>query len=87
LHVAQLGTNVVGMGNIDQATAEVVRSAIWRAKLTQKAVFEAIHMHPRTWHRKASGERSFHVSELVDIAKQVGRNAGELLDEAVEKTS
>ncbi len=82
-----MGTTVVYMGNIDRATAEVVRSAIWRANLTQKAVFEAIHMQPRTWHRKASGERSFHVSELVAIAKKVGRNAGELLDEAVEKAS
>lgn len=87
MRVARTGTNVVRMGNIDRATAEVVRSAIWRANCTQKAVFEAIQMHPRTWHRKASGERSFHVGELVQIAKFLGRNAGELIDEAVEKAS
>lgn len=72
------------MDPINRATAEVVRSAIFRAGTTQKAVARAIGMPPTTWTRRITGKRSFQVSELYRIARELGLSPGSFIDEATE---
>lgn len=78
------------MDPINRATAEVVRSVIFRAGTTQKAVARAIGMAPTTWNRRITGKRSFQVSELYRIAHELGLSPGSFIDEVdhvVEKAA
>lgn len=82
---ARLGTIVASMDNMDLATAEAVRTAIREADLKETAVASAAGISPTTWRRRMSGARSFHVAELIRIARVIGTRTGELVDGVMEK--